>query len=321
MRKRWNTAWCLTLRISLAALVLSLAPAIAQSELELLILEQTNAARAAHGLSRLAWDENAARAARKHADDMLERGYFAHETPDGLTPAERMWRAGVLEVEIGENIAFYEGYTPEQAVAKVVDDWMHSPHHRENILRPEFTHLGVGVVRRGERIMLVQDFLARPFSVTVWQTSSRSFTGVLVFSGSSRATVGLFVGGVLNTALQPPNWSGSLQLTPGSRVDVGVWRGSQYYLVCSFTPPETACPTSKINWHASYRQELRDTVLLQISLPQGEYTLAHGPGRPTPFASKRAPINLEAPLEWGAIWIGVSHGGRVEYTHRVTLEK
>jgi len=169
--RRWNIVWFPLVRLITVVLLFS-AFAMAQSQLELEVLRRTNVARAEHGLPPLEWDDNAAAAARAHAQDMLERGYFAHETPEGLTVADRMWRAGVLEVTVGENIAYYEGYPSQEAVAKAVDDWMDSPHHRENILRPGFTHLGVGVVQRGDRIMLVQDFLARPFEVLVWQTPS-----------------------------------------------------------------------------------------------------------------------------------------------------
>ena len=320
MLKGWNIAWSTTPGISLALLFLLLSPVAAQSPLELAILEQTNAARAAHGLEPLSWDENTARAARAHAEDMLERNYFAHVTPEGTTPAERMWAAGVYEVEVGENIAYYEGYTPDQAVAKVVDDWMQSPHHRENILRPAFTHLGVGVAVRGDRVALVQDFLARPFEIVVWQTASRALTGILDYSGSSKATVGVFVNGLFNVALQPPGWAGSIELPAGSRVGLGLWRGDKYYLACEFTLPAVECRNPKINWRASYHQEYRDTARLQITLPRGSYTLAHGRQKPVPFQRADGQVFIEVPRDWGAIWIGVKRGDRVEYTHRIPLE-
>ncbi|WP_457637939.1 CAP domain-containing protein [Oceanithermus sp.] len=318
--KRWNTAYFPLVKASLFLLFCLTLVASAQTQLELQVLQETNAARAAHGLPPLAWDENAARAARDHARDMLERGYFAHNTPEGITPAERMWAAGVYEVEVGENIAYYEGYTPQQAVAKAVDDWMHSPPHRENILRPEFTHLGVGIAVAGDRVMLVQDFLARPYEVVVWQTPSRALMGILSYSGSSKATVGVFVNGVFNTALQPPDWNGKLELAPGSRVSLGLWRGTKYYLVCEFVLPEVECHNPKINWRASYRQEFKNTVRLQINLPPGDYTLAYGSKTPVPFRKAKGQVFIEVPRDWGAIWIGVKRGDRVEYTHRIPLE-
>jgi len=294
--------------------------AVGQSSLELAVLQETNAVRQRYGLEPLAWDDRAAVAARGHALDMLERNYFAHDTPEGTTVAERMWRAGVTEVKVGENIAFYEGYTPEEAIAKVVTDWMNSPHHRENILRPEFTHLGVGLAIAGDRVMVVQDFLSRPFAVEVWKTPSRGPVGILSFSGSSPATVGVFVNGVYVEALQPPSWRGRLELLPDSRVDLGLWQGSSYYLECSFTPPELNCPSRKIDWRASYERRLTDTVRLQVGLPTGNYLLARGLDTPVPFMRVSGQVYVEVPREWGAVWIGIESEGRVEYTHRIGLK-
>ena len=320
MLRRWNIVWFLLAKTVVFGLLFS-ALAMAQSQLEVAVLRRTNIARAEHGLPPLEWDDNAASAARAHAQDMLERGYFAHETPEGLTVADRMWRAGVLEVTVGENIAYYEGYPSQEAVAKAVDDWMDSPHHRENILRPGFTHLGVGVVQRGDRIMLVQDFLERPFEVAVWQTPSSSQVDVIKYAGSSRATVGLFINGVFDRAMQPPRWSGELRLPVGSEVSLGLWREDKYYLACSFVPPEVSCSSPKIDWRASYRQELVKTSLLQITLPQGEYTLAHGLEKPIAFKKVGSTVNIEVPVDWGAVWIGVSSGSRVEYTHKIPLQR
>ena len=320
MLRRWNIVWFPLVRLITVVLLFS-AFTMAQSQLELEVLRRTNVARAEHGLPPLEWDDNAAAAARAHAQDMLERGYFAHETPEGLTVADRMWRAGVLEVTVGENIAYYEGYSPQEAVEKAVVDWMNSPHHRENILRPGFTHLGVGVVQRGDRIMLVQDFLARPFEVLVWQTPSSAQMDVIEYSGSSRATVGLFVNGVFERAMQPPRWSGELRLPVGSEISLGLWRSDRYYLACSFTPPQLDCDSPKLDWRASYRRELVATSLLQITLPPGEYTLAYGLEKPVAFKKVGSTVNIEAPVDWGAVWIGVSSGSRVEYTHKIPLQR
>jgi len=319
---RSSIAWFPLALRSLAILLLLAAPfAVAQSPLEIEILRQTNAYREQYGLEPLAWDEAAHKAALAHARDMLARHYFAHETPEGVTPAERMWRAGVLEVTVGENIAYYGGLDASQAAAKVVADWMNSPHHRENILRPQFTHLGVAVSQAGDRVMLVQDFLARPFKVLVWRTPSQKRVGVLEYGGSSRATVGVFVNGVYRTALQPPDWRGELELDPGSRVSLGLWRDGAYYLACSFVPPRLDCANPKIAWSARYHVELRDTVQLQLTLPPGEYTLAYGKEDPVPFKKVNGQVFLEVPRDWMVIWVGLAHGDRVEYTHRIPLER
>lgn len=107
----------------------------------------------------LALDPRLDAAAQRHADDMLARSYFAHADPDGRTVRERAHAAGFDWVAVGENIA--EG---QQTVNEVVDSWMRSAGHRENILDRRYTRTGVGLAlgrdsKTGEyRILWVQTF-------------------------------------------------------------------------------------------------------------------------------------------------------------------
>jgi uncharacterized protein YkwD len=123
------------------------------------MLEQVNAARRKAGAPPLRPNPLLDKAAQKHAEDMLARGYFAHETPgSGATAGERAKEAGYEWTKIGENIA--EG---PFSVDEVMSGWMQSPGHRRNILDPAFTELGTGVAlgkgKDGEHHLLwVQDF-------------------------------------------------------------------------------------------------------------------------------------------------------------------
>jgi uncharacterized protein YkwD len=95
-------------------------------------------------------------AAQAHARDMLEHNYFAHESPDGSTPAQRVGGTGYRYRLIGENIA--SGPTTAQ---EAVDGWLASPGHCENLMDPRFTQSGVAYAasRYGTpRILWVQDF-------------------------------------------------------------------------------------------------------------------------------------------------------------------
>ncbi len=104
------------------------------------ILALTNAERAAHGLEPLLLDEFASNAAYEHAWDMDLRDFFAHVNPDDEDPRDRLLRHGVAYEIAGENLA--RGQTsPEE----VVQAWMDSPSHRENLLYPGWTHIGIGV--------------------------------------------------------------------------------------------------------------------------------------------------------------------------------
>jgi uncharacterized protein YkwD len=116
-------------------------------------IEQTRAAilcllnreRARHQLPALRHNPTLEQASQSHSQDMAERNFFAHETPEGSTPAERMTAAGYPPggVSVGENL--YWGEEVKATPVEAVDGWMHSPGHRENILRPQFDEVGVGV--------------------------------------------------------------------------------------------------------------------------------------------------------------------------------
>jgi hypothetical protein len=80
------------------------------------------------------------RAAQLKADDMAAKGYFAHNSPEGLTPWHWFKAAGYNFVYAGENLAvrFYDS-------VDVVRAWMDSPGHRANILNSHFTEIGIGI--------------------------------------------------------------------------------------------------------------------------------------------------------------------------------
>ncbi|MCX7782667.1 MAG: CAP domain-containing protein, partial [Meiothermus sp.] len=174
---------------------------LAQSALELEVLQRTNQVRTERGLRPLQWDALAYKAALGHAQDMLRRNFFAHQNPDGLGAAERMRASGVLEVTNGENLASFEGYPDAEIPQRSLTGWMNSPGHRANLLKPEFTHLGVALVREGRRVMVVQNFIGRPFDPQLRQAPAQAERRVLVLSGTAPGTVGVFVGNHLYARL------------------------------------------------------------------------------------------------------------------------
>ena len=122
-------------------------------DLERQMLDLVNEERQAAGLQPLAPDPELTEVARAHSADMFARGYFAHDTPDGLTPFDRMRAANVRFLTAGENLAL----APTISVAHT--GLMNSPGHRANILRPQFGRLGIGVMDGGMRgLMVSQEF-------------------------------------------------------------------------------------------------------------------------------------------------------------------
>jgi uncharacterized protein YkwD len=113
------------------------APAAPGTEGQVLTL--VNQARASAGCAPLVADSALAAVARAHSADMRDRDYFAHDTPEGLSPFDRAERAGVGYAR-AENIAY-----GQRDAAAVMEDWMDSSGHRANILDCKLTKLGVGV--------------------------------------------------------------------------------------------------------------------------------------------------------------------------------
>ncbi|MEU9965872.1 CAP domain-containing protein [Streptomyces malaysiensis] len=103
------------------------------------VIALTNAERAAARLAPLAPDPRLAAAAQAHSDDMVARDFYSHTGPEGHQPWDRARAAGATHRGIGENIA-----CGQRSPAEVVRGWMDSPGHRANILKPDFTHIGVG---------------------------------------------------------------------------------------------------------------------------------------------------------------------------------
>ena len=122
-------------------------------DLEQRMLDLVNGERVANGLQPLAPDPELTEVARRHSADMFARGYFAHDTPEGLSPFDRIKDANVRFLVAGENLAL----APTVSVAHT--GLMNSPGHRANILRPQFGRVGIGIMDGGMRgLMVSQEF-------------------------------------------------------------------------------------------------------------------------------------------------------------------
>jgi uncharacterized protein YkwD len=104
------------------------------------LLSLLNGARATAGLAPLAPDPELRALALGHTEDMANNGFFGHVSPTTGPPEDRARRAGLVVAALGENIA--QAATPELAHQSLMD----SPGHRANMLRPDFTHVGIAAV-------------------------------------------------------------------------------------------------------------------------------------------------------------------------------
>jgi len=117
------------------------------------MVARVNKERRDRGLSELIVNEKLRDLARVYARDMFERGYFSHYNPEGQSPFDRMEEAGITYRTAGENLAL----APNITIAH--EGLMDSPGHRENILSPDFGHVGIGVIDGGiYGKMWVQEF-------------------------------------------------------------------------------------------------------------------------------------------------------------------
>lgn len=117
------------------------------------MLTVINQERKKVGLNPLVTDDKLQALAITHAQDMLSRGYFSHNTPEGKTPFDRMNDASIVYQYAGENLALSAN------VGTAMQGLMQSPGHRANILSPNFKKIGIGVIdTNGNGEMFGQEF-------------------------------------------------------------------------------------------------------------------------------------------------------------------
>jgi uncharacterized protein YkwD len=113
------------------------------------IVAAMNRERTSRGPRPLRLNDRLSLAANDRIGDMFAKNYFAHVSPDGVQPFVWAKHRGYRYRLIGENLAVgYRG-------TAVVDGWMRSPGHRENILQRGFEEVGIaianGAPQRGYR--------------------------------------------------------------------------------------------------------------------------------------------------------------------------
>ncbi|RHW41651.1 sporulation protein [Neobacillus notoginsengisoli] len=129
-------------------------PASTLSAYEQQVVSLTNQERAKAGLPALKIDTALSKMAREKSRDMSANGYFDHNSPTYGSPFDMMKKFGITYSYAGENIAMGQR-TPQE----VVTAWMNSEGHRQNILNPNFTHIGVGHIAQGN--YWTQEFIGK----------------------------------------------------------------------------------------------------------------------------------------------------------------
>ncbi|MFI8437255.1 sigma-70 family RNA polymerase sigma factor [Streptomyces sp. NPDC079020] len=117
------------------------------------VTDLVNAERAKEGCGPVRGNGLMSTAAQRHSADMASRDYFAHTSPDGTDPGDRLTTAGYRWSTYGENIA-----KGQRTPADVMSSWMDSPGHRANILNCSFKEIGVGIQSTGSGPVWTQNF-------------------------------------------------------------------------------------------------------------------------------------------------------------------
>ncbi len=126
------------------------------------LTELTNEERQNYDAPPLRVNDLLTKAAELKAEDMAQKGYFAHTSPEGKSPWYWLAQVGYSYASAGENLAvnFFDSDDVDRA-------WMNSPTHKANIIKKEYTEIGIGVARgvyQGESTIFVAQFFGRPLS-------------------------------------------------------------------------------------------------------------------------------------------------------------
>jgi uncharacterized YkwD family protein/spore coat assembly protein SafA len=110
------------------------------------VIRLVNSERAKKGLPALKANWQVSRVARYKSQDMIDKNYFSHTSPTYGSPFRMLETFGVSFSAAGENIAM-----GQRTPSEVMNAWMGSPGHRNNILSPSYTEIGVGLAKSGNR--------------------------------------------------------------------------------------------------------------------------------------------------------------------------
>ena len=130
------------------------------TEQETEIMGLVNQQRARGGLPPLKFSPRLAVIARGHSYDMAMRHYLAHNSPDGVAPAERISGVGIGYKAVGENIYMDDLADSADLPVRAMKGWLKSPEHLANIVSGTFTETGVGIAQSADgAIYVTQDFI------------------------------------------------------------------------------------------------------------------------------------------------------------------
>lgn len=122
------------------------------------IFNRVNELRASVGVAPLTRSNALTQSALVRSKEMLSSGIFEHTRPDGTSFQTAIDQAGYKWSRIGENIAYCSGYSIDQLADVFFDGWKNSPGHYANMVKPEFTQIGIAIAGDGKTTYATQNF-------------------------------------------------------------------------------------------------------------------------------------------------------------------
>ena len=151
------------------------------------LVDLANADRSLEGLSQLGVNPVLQEAAQMKADDMARKGYFAHQSPEGVDPWHWFSEAGYDFRFAGENLAVYFSDS-----AEVEKAWMNSPSHRANIMSDKFTEVGIAIAQgsyQGNETTFVVQMFGTPAPTAASGPSQAGAAGITSTSVAASSVV------------------------------------------------------------------------------------------------------------------------------------
>jgi len=122
------------------------------------LLNMINTTRLENGLPALNINQTVNAVAQYRSQDMIERNYFSHQTPEGKSIGNILQESGIMFASCGENIQYAS--PPSWANPELFfNSWMNSDLHRANILSGNFSQIGIGVSNNDDRLVAVLVFI------------------------------------------------------------------------------------------------------------------------------------------------------------------
>ncbi|HZD60115.1 MAG TPA: stalk domain-containing protein [Anaerolineae bacterium] len=148
-----------TITLSILLIITTTASAVTLTLDEQYMLNLVNKERRSHGLQALEIDPKLTYMARRYCQEMIDYNFFGHVSPVSGELLDRVVASGVPDgwLLAGENLA------GAPTVEAAFQGLMNSPSHKDNMLEPKYTHVGIGVVKGGTYgKMFAQEFIAYP---------------------------------------------------------------------------------------------------------------------------------------------------------------